>query len=344
MPVRIVLSMGDPAGIGPEVLLLALRKLKLQRRACPVVVGVPEVLASTARRLGVEWNPRVCRSPADLEAMGDGSWSIWPIALPRSVDSIPPGKPRSRRLAATCGDVSYRAVVEAVRLVQGGHADALVTAPIAKEHWHAAGHAAPGHTELLAALAGHVPVCMMMAGSRLRVVLMTTHVPLRDVPRRVTASRVVETVNITDRALRQQFGLRRPRLAVAGINPHAGEGGLFGDEDERIVRPAVQKSRRTGVDVVGPLPADALFYHAAQGMYDAVIAPYHDQALAPFKLLHFRDGVNVTLGLPWIRTSPDHGTAFDIAGKGVADATSMAAAITLAVQLAQAQRAKRKTR
>lgn len=344
MPVRVALSMGDPAGIGPEVSLRALTKANLRRQIRPILVGAPEVWAATARRLGMAGNWQICRSLEALAALDGTSWAVWPVALPRGVESIPPGKPRSRRLAAMCGDLSYRAVVEAARLVQGGYADALVTAPIAKEHWHAAGYPSPGHTELLASLAGNVPVRMMLAGPRLRVVLMTTHVPLRDVPRRVTVERVAETVDITDRALRQQFRIRRPRLAVAGINPHAGEGGLFGEEDERIVRPAVQKSRRAGVDVVGPLPADTLFYYAAQGAYDAVISPYHDQALAPFKLLHFRDGVNVTLGLPWIRTSPDHGTAFDIAGKGAADATSMAAAIALAVQLVLGQRAARKAR
>jgi 4-hydroxythreonine-4-phosphate dehydrogenase len=169
--------------------------------------------------------------------------------------------------------------------------------------------------------------------------LLTTHLPLREVSRHLSAELVEETIRLVDRALRTQFALPSPRLAVAALNPHAGEGGLFGHEDDELLRPAVERARQSGLNVVGPLPADTVYYHAASGAYDAVLAPYHDQALAPFKLLHFRDGVNVTIGLPFVRTSPDHGTAFDIAGRGKADPTSMAAAISLAAHLArQAQK------
>jgi 4-hydroxythreonine-4-phosphate dehydrogenase len=175
---------------------------------------------------------------------------------------------------------------------------------------------------------------MMMAGPRLRVVLVTIHLALADVPRRLTRDGVQQTIEITARALRQQFGIRAPRIAVCGLNPHAGEHGLFGDEEDRIIAPAVRAAHRHA-KVVGPLAADSVFAHAVEGRYDAVVCMYHDQGLAPFKLLHFADGVNVTLGLPFVRTSPDHGTAFDIAGTGKADPRSMIAALLLAAQTAR---------
>jgi 4-hydroxythreonine-4-phosphate dehydrogenase len=224
-----------------------------------------------------------------------------------------------------------------VQLVRDGHAQALVTAPICKANLVAAGVHAPGHTELLAELCGGVPVRMMMVGTRLRVVLATTHLAIRDVPGSLTTRLIRETLVIADAGLRRHFGIARPRLGVAGLNPHAGEGGLFGDEEIRIIGPAVHAARRAGIDARGPLAADSLFPLAAAGRVDAVVCMYHDQGLAPFKLVHFADGVNVTIGLPLIRTSPDHGTAHDIAGRGVADPSSMAAALRLAAALGAAR-------
>jgi 4-hydroxythreonine-4-phosphate dehydrogenase len=188
---------------------------------------------------------------------------------------------------------------------------------------------------MLADLAGGVEVAMMLAGPRLRVVLVTTHLALRDVPARLSAERILKTAEIADTALRQQFGLERPRLALAALNPHASEDGLFGDEEARMLGPAALQAAARGIDLAGPFPADTLFHRAAGGEFDAVICLYHDQALVPFKLLHFSDGVNVTLGLPFIRTSVDHGTAFDLAGQGLADPSSMKAAILLAAAMSR---------
>jgi 4-hydroxythreonine-4-phosphate dehydrogenase len=240
---------------------------------------------------------------------------------------------------AAGGRAAYAAILEAVRLIDTGLAEALVTAPISKANLAAAGLLSTGHTELLAELAGGVPVRMMMAGPKLRVVLVTTHLRLSTVPRAITTPLVLETIRIADRALRHQFKLAKPRLAVAGLNPHAGDQGLFGDEEARHIAPAIRAARRAGIDARGPLGADSAFPHALAGQFDAVVCMYHDQGLAPFKLLHFADGVNVTLGLPFVRTSPDHGTAHDIAGRGIADWRSMAAALRLAATLAARSRA-----
>ncbi|MGE5318686.1 MAG: 4-hydroxythreonine-4-phosphate dehydrogenase PdxA, partial [Hyphomicrobiaceae bacterium] len=245
-----------------------------------------------------------------------------------------PGPARSPANAAARGEAAYRAILEGVRLVQAGQASALVTAPINKAHLNAAGHDFPGHTELLAKLCGNVPVCMMMVGAQLRVVLVTTHVAIAQVPRRLNRDRVLQTILLTARSLRRQFGIAGPRLAVCGLNPHAGESGLFGDEEGRVIAPAVRAARRRGLRVLGPLAADGVFAQAGHGgSYDAVVCMYHDQGLAPFKFVHFADGVNFTVGLPFVRTSPDHGTAFDVAGSGRADARSMAAALRLAAEL-----------
>ena len=328
--VRVAVSMGDPAGIGPEVTLKALRHPAVRRAVELVLVGDPRVFERLAERHG--WHLRF--APFDPEGVPPQR-GVPVFEVPMHGPVPEPGLPRTRATRARCGDASYRALLAAVDLVRSGRAHALVTAPIAKAHWALAGHDAPGHTELLARLCGGVPVRMMMAGPRLRVVLMTTHLPLALVPQRVTSELVDDTIRITAAALRERFGMPSPRLALAGLNPHAGEGGLFGSEDEQILRPAVQRARRRGINVIGPLPADTVFFHAAEGAFDAVLSPYHDQGLGPFKLLHFRDGVNVTLGLPFVRTSPDHGTAFDIAGQDRADPESMVQALLLAAKMAE---------
>jgi 4-hydroxythreonine-4-phosphate dehydrogenase len=326
--------MGDPAGIGPEVALKAITAPALAARVEPILVGDLAVWQETARRLG--WGALGLR-PASLEPGN----AVGPRALQVVVTSRLaaryriPGAPAGRAAAKACGAAAYAAIIEAVRLVQAGDAAGLVTAPINKAHVVAAGHDFPGHTELLARLAGGVPVRMMMAGPRLRVVLVTTHLRLADVPRCLSRTAVLETITITARSLRDRFGIAVPRLAVAGLNPHAGEHGLFGDEESRIILPAVRAARRRGITVTDPLAADGLFAQAADGVYDAIICMYHDQGLAPFKLLHFADGVNVTLGLPFVRTSPDHGTAFDIAGTGRADPRSMIAAMQMAAAAAR---------
>jgi 4-hydroxythreonine-4-phosphate dehydrogenase len=227
------------------------------------------------------------------------------------------------------GRISGEAIEEAARLALAGEADAIVTGPVHKQALHAAGYRYPGVTELLAHLAGDVPVAMMLATGQLRVVLVTTHLALRDVPTAVTTDRVVQAGRITADALRHWWGIAAPRLAVCALNPHAGEGGLFGDEDDRVLRPAAQ-----ALGAAGPLPADTVFVKALRGEFDAVLAPYHDVGMTAVKVAGFGKGVNVTLGLPFIRTAPDHGTALDIVGTGRADPGSMRAALELAAQLA----------
>jgi 4-hydroxythreonine-4-phosphate dehydrogenase len=228
------------------------------------------------------------------------------------------------------GRLAGQAIEEAARLALRGEVDAIVTGPVHKQALHAAGYRYPGVTEFLAHLAGDVPVAMMLTTGSLRVVLVTTHLPLKDVPAALSTERVVQTGRITAAALQRWWEIARPRLAVCALNPHAGEGGLFGDEDERVLRPAA-----AALAAAGPLPADTVFVRALRGEFDAVLAPYHDVGMTAVKVAGFGNGVNVTLGLPFIRTAPDHGTALDIAGTGKADAGSMRAALELAVQLAR---------
>lgn len=325
---RVAVSMGDPTGIGPEVTLAALLRRPTSRALAPILVGDPAVYAAAAAQLGArvrlaEWTP-----PAPLPS---GALPVR-VAARLTASQRRPGRP-----TVAGGHAAYASIVEAVRLVRAGFADALTTAPICKANLVAAGRRVSGHTELLAELCGGVPVRMMMAGQRLRVILVTTHLALSAVPKAISRTLVLDTLRIAQRALRVHFGLARPRLGVAGLNPHAGEQGLFGTEEMRVIAPAVRAARRSGIDARGPFAADSLFPLALKGGVDAVVCMYHDQGLAPFKLLHFTDGVNVTIGLPFVRTSPDHGTAHDIAGRGVADPGSMAAALRLAAALAQPQ-------
>jgi len=305
----IAVTMGDPAGIGPEVAVRA--SARLRRRARLVWVGDPGTFQSAAKRYGVD--------------------EVLPIV---AVSALSARERRPGHPTQAGADAAYRAILRAVELVQAGEADAIVTAPVSKQAIQALGIDFPGHTETIARLAADAEVRMMMAGATLRVVLVTTHVRFLDVPARITRDNVLRTAEIAGEALRRDFGLRRPRLALAGLNPHAGEGGAFGDEEIRLLRPAVEAGRTRGLRLDGPHSPDTVFFRARQGEFDAVISLYHDQGLIPFKLLHFTDGVNVTLGLPFPRTSPDHGTAFDIAGRGRADVSSMVSAIRLAADMA----------
>ena len=325
--VRLAISMGDPAGIGPEVVLKAITTPAVAARVEPILVGDPEVWHDTAQRLGT----RIAFSEGGEQTRA-GRVAVAATSQ-LSARYRRPGAPRTDTGAVACGEAAYAAILAAVRMIQSGRAQGLVTAPINKAHVVAAGHEFPGHTELLAELCGSVPVRMMMVGTRLRVVLVTTHLALAQVPKRLTRDNVLQTIELTADTLQRQFRLQTPRIAVAGLNPHAGEQGLFGNEEERIIAPAVRAARRRGRVISGPLAADSVFAAAAEGSYDAVVCMYHDQGLAPFKLLHFADGVNFTIGLPFVRTSPDHGTAFDIAGKGQADPRSMIAALQLATAL-----------
>ena len=301
-----MVSSGDPAGIGPEVTIKALARPEMATLAELVVTGDPGLIERTAARLSLPV-PRV-------EPAGDAG-------------AVEPG-----RLSAEAGRAAVAAIERALDLVRSGKADALVTAPINKEALRLAGYPWPGHTELLADLTGAEDVRMLLTSGRLRVVHVTTHRSLRSAIEAVTEGRVRKTIELAHAAGRR-LGFEEPRLGVAGLNPHAGEGGLFGDEEGREISPAVEAARRDGVDVSGPWPADTLFWRAANGEFDLVVAMYHDQGHVPVKLAGFDEGVNVTLGLPILRTSVDHGTAFDIAGRGVARWQSMAAAIRVAAEM-----------
>ena len=315
MKPTIAVSLGDPAGIGPEIVAEAATRPAV-RRACRLVVfGDEGVLAAgrRARRL----------QPAAPSAIAE----VVPVtALRLSSAALP--KPGRR-----CGEAAFRYLEAAARATAEGRCDALATAPLNKFWMHEAGHHYDGHTEYLAEVAG-CPATMMLAGPRLRVVLVTTHVALARVPKLLDAARIVAAGRTTHEHLRRFHGIAKPRLAVAALNPHAGEGGLFGDEEARVIAPAVSALRRAGVDARGPFPADTLFAAAVAGDYDAVLCMYHDQALIPLKLVDFREAVNVSMGLPFLRTSPDHGTAYDLAGTGKASADSMEASILLAASMA----------
>jgi 4-hydroxythreonine-4-phosphate dehydrogenase len=299
-----VISAGDPAGIGPEVTVKALAQPAVRELAELVVTGDPAQLEQVARRLGLP-------VPERIEPAGDAG-------------GVEPG-----RLSAAGGEAAVAAVRRAVELVQSGAASALVTGPINKEALRLAGYPWPGHTEMLADFCGVAEVRMLLVSDRLRVCHVTTHRSLRSAIEQATRARVLETIRMTQTGA-GRLGFATPRIAVAGLNPHAGEGGLFGDEEIREIAPAVEDARREGIDASGPWPADTLFWRAAQGEFDFVVAMYHDQGHVPVKLAGFDEGVNVTLGLPFLRTSVDHGTAFDIAGRGRARWQSMAAAIRVA--------------
>jgi len=296
---RLAITLGDPRGIGPEIVAKALAQ---PLDAHVTIIGADDQITAL---------------PGDAK-VSVGIWKSGSGARPEDL-------PRATR----AGQLAGHAVERAVKMALGGEVDGIVTAPVEKHALHLAGFRYPGHTEWLAHLAGDVDVAMMLASERLRVVLVTTHVALRDVPALLTTDRVVRTGRTAERALREWFGIERPRLALCALNPHAGEQGLFGDEEARVLAPAA-----AALGAAGPLPADTVFVRAMGNEFDAVLAPYHDVGMTAIKVASFGSGVNVTLGLPFPRTSPDHGTAFDIAGHGVADAASMRQAIELAARIA----------
>lgn len=325
-------TMGDPAGIGPEIVLRAWHARRTHKLPSFVVYGDPDLFAERGALLGLDATVREVASPA--EAVTIFSTAL-PVIAVRLDHPSTPGAPSIRNAKAVIASID-QAVADAA---QAGVA-AVVTCPIAKSVLYDAGFRHPGHTEYLAHLAARItggdeprPV-MMLVGGGLRVVPLTIHIPLSDVPHRVSGDLIVETCTIVARALRSDFGIAAPRLAVAGLNPHAGEGGAIGSEDGAVIAPAVARLRGMGFDVTGPLPADTMFHATARARYDAAIAMYHDQALIPVKTLAFDSGVNVTLGLPFVRTSPDHGTAFDIAARGCASPESLIAALQTAVDMA----------
>ena len=320
----LAMTSGDPSGIGPEIAAAAWR-LRQQFDAPPFyLLSDPDLMRQRAPDL-----PIVLVTPQKaIEAFT----SALPIVPLKAKFNNQPGLPDTANASGI-----IEAIERAVADVKGGLADALITCPIAKKPLYDAGFAYPGHTEFLGHLAGDLRPVMMLAGPQLRAVPVTVHIALGEVPRQLTREAIVETSMITAHDLTEKFGIAHPRLAIAGLNPHAGENGAMGLEDEEIVRPAVEELRQRGIDARGPLPADTMFHERARQTYDAAICMYHDQALIPAKALAFDETVNVTLGLPFIRTSPDHGTAFDIAGKGIARPDSLIAAIKMARMMADAR-------
>ncbi|MEZ5752927.1 MAG: 4-hydroxythreonine-4-phosphate dehydrogenase PdxA [Paracoccaceae bacterium] len=315
----LAVTCGDPSGIGPE---LAARLIGTDGIPPFVWIGDP-------RHLPVGTAFQIVTSPRESVAPG-----IMPVIAVNFGAAATPGQPDPANAAGTIA-----AIETAVRLTQTGETCAVVTAPINKKALKdGAGFAFPGHTEFLAHLAGGCDVVMMLACADLRVVPATIHIPLAEVPRALTPALLARTIEITHAALRRDFGIADPYIAVAGLNPHAGEGGAMGSEELDFIGPVIRRFHDEQMLIFGPLPADTMFHPAARARYDAAICMYHDQALIPIKTIDFAGGVNVTLGLPFIRTSPDHGTAYDIAGKGIADPSSMRAAMAMAWDMAGARR------
>ncbi|HSE31228.1 MAG TPA: 4-hydroxythreonine-4-phosphate dehydrogenase PdxA [Pyrinomonadaceae bacterium] len=322
---RIGITMGDPAGIGPEVVLKAVAEEEIRKVCIPIIIGDAQLLAHTARTLDLQSGYDIVRKD---ESFPDELAEPLIYHLDNISGYIEPGIESGAAGKAAAGYIEA-----AVELCAAGSIDAIATAPINKRALFLGGYSFPGHTEFLAHLTGAEEYAMAFVAANLRIVLLSTHVPLSVAIRMVERDRLVKIINLTHREL-QRWGIEKPRLAVAALNPHGAEGGLFGVEEASEMVPAIEAMR--GVDdinVHGPFSADTVFLRASRGEFDAVIACYHDQAMIPVKCLSFGEAVNVTLGLPFIRTSVDHGTAFDIAGKGLAEHSSMMAAIKLAADL-----------
>lgn len=323
----IAITMGDPAGIGPEVIVKALADPILRHRARYIIYGMNELLhyAADLAEFDVFWwrdqyNGRLRAYPHDVVVVDYDQYSMLGSAI--------------RAPSKLGGEASMRFCVDAIEAAQRRIVDAVVTAPIAKESWKLAGYHFPGHTELFADKTGARRYNMMFTGGPLRVVLATVHIPLMGIWNKLNIGAVFQPIELMHQTLVEWFDIPKPRLAVAGVNPHASENGQFGDEEERIIEPAILMARDQGIDVSGPYPPDTIFMRAKAGAFDAVVAMYHDQGLIPVKLLAFDQAVNCTIGLPIIRTSPDHGTAFDIVGRNRANPSSMRCALDLAIDLA----------
>ena len=323
---KIGITMGDPTGIGPEIIVRSLSMQEPFEVCRPVVFGDRNVLFRAIRIQNLSASLElVDEIPEDGYQPG----KVFLLSLSQlGIDSLRFGQPDR-----TCGEAMAKYVEEAFRSVTSGKVNAITTCPINKQAMNQAGYSFPGHTEFLAHLARASSVAMMFLGSRWKIVLVTTHLPLKDVARWITADRILTTIRLTDEGMRKYFGVSHPRIALLGLNPHCGEGGLLGEEEKREILPAILEARSLGVDLEGPFPADSFFDCSRHSAFDAIIAMYHDQGLIPVKMLDFKGAVNFTLGLPFVRTSVDHGTAYDIAGKGLADPTNLIKAISTAANL-----------
>ena len=310
---KIAITMGDPTGIGPEIVIKAISDPDVLHICKPVILGDERILMDAIKT---------------LEA-----GSLNPEVKIKNLSNFDPSKIEYGKPDRACGEAMVAYIKGAVSMICDNEVEAVVTAPINKEAINRSGLDFIGHTEFLAEFTKAERFCMMLASDKLRVSLVTTHAPLKDVPGLLSREKIVEKTMLTYKAMVDLFGISSPRIGVASLNPHGGEKGIFGEEEETIIRPAVEEAKRLGANVEGPLPSDTLFCKAREGAYDAVVAMYHDQGLIPLKLLSFGESVNVTLGLPVIRTSVDHGTAYDIAGKGIADPMSLMNAVKMAVEM-----------
>jgi 4-hydroxythreonine-4-phosphate dehydrogenase len=313
----VIVTTGDPAGIGPEIIVKSLASEHLRKQARIFVVG-------EARALGLYCDSKFIRTCSDLN---DYKWQYLNLIPVSELKELSAGQP-----TVDTARSSVKALEMARDIVSGEKDFALVTGPIHKKGLQDVGFNFPGHTEFLGDRSG-CTVLMMFWGRKFKVATLTTHCSLREVPDKITSDAVKEAIAIADHGLKKLFRIKKPRITVLGLNPHAGESGKLGIEEQTIILPACEEMKARGFNVKGPVPADAAFYYALKGSCDIILGMYHDQVLGPFKMQYFEEGVNLTLGLPYIRTSPDHGTAFDIAGKGIASETSMKNAITLAVEL-----------
>ncbi len=319
------ITMGDPVGIGPEIILKSFIKENLYKICNPLILGDVGVLKNVIKKI----------APAnfDINIISDPEKGIYKKGIINIIELSRLGNKLSR-YDKESGKAMAEYVVYATKLALKKKIAGFATCPINKKAINDAGYSFNGHTELIAHLTNTENYAMMLAGSKLRVVLVTVHTALKNVASSISTENIVKTIKLTGDALLKRFGIKKPLIAVAGLNPHAGEEKMFGDEEDRIILPAIKKAASEYYEVLGPFPPDTVFYNALNGAFDAVVCMYHDQGLIPFKLVHFKDGVNTTIGLPIIRTSVDHGTAYDIAGTGKADPSSLIAAIKLAAKQA----------
>jgi 4-hydroxythreonine-4-phosphate dehydrogenase len=329
MPLPLIgITMGDPTGIGPEIIVKALSMEEPFQDCRPIVFGDHDVLLKTIKMQGLSTRVETFEKIPE-EGYLPKKIFLSPLSHLKA-SSLQFGKPDR-----ACGVAMVKYIEEAVEWVSSGKVDAITTCPINKEAMNAAGYYFPGHTELLAHLVGVSSVAMMFLGTRWKVVLVTTHLPLREVSKAITRSRVLSTIRMADEGLKKYFKIAHPKIAVLGLNPHSGEEGLLGEEEKMEIIPAIREARSQAVEVEGPFPADSFFDLSGHSVFDAVISMYHDQGLIPIKMFDFKEAVNFTLGLPFVRTSVGHGTAYDIAGRGLADPTNLVKAMSIASKLSK---------
>lgn len=329
----VAVTMGDPVGIGPEIIIKALSLAELSRLSRPVVIGDARVMKNA-----MKYSKASPVALKEIKRLDEGDYRTGIINI-LDMDNVDSHKMKIGKVSVEAGRASVKYIERAIDLAMDKKVDAIATGPINKEAINKAGFRFDGHTELLTKRTGAKHSAMMFLSDSIRVMLVTTHLPLSQVAKEIDKKKVLGVIKLADKELTELLG-KRPRIGVAGLNPHAGEAGIFGSEEEKIISPAIEEAKKSGINVKGPISADAIFYLANLNMFDIVIAMYHDQGLIPLKLLSFNKSVNVTVGLPIIRTSVDHGTGFDIAGKGWANPSSMIQAIKVAAMMAMKKKAK----